>query len=117
GLFILSKQEIDKNDYELLKFVSTIIIDCSKGSISNIIKELEEEYIEQRKVIGENPKSIIVEEELENNPKVELKYDNSYGGFTENGKEYHIRQNKENRLPTVWSHVIANKKFGTIITD
>ena len=29
-------------------------------------KELEEEYIEQRKVIGENPKSIIVEEELEN---------------------------------------------------
>ena len=25
--------------------------------------------------------------------------------------------NKGNRLPTVWSHILANKKFGTLVTE
>ena len=28
-----------------------------------------------------------------------------------------MRINQENRLPTVWSHILANKKFGTIVTE
>ena len=47
-----------------------------------------------------------------NNEK--LVYDNGYGGFKNNGKEYVI-YNKN--TPTPWSNVIANKNFGTIITN
>lgn len=46
-----------------------------------------------------------------------LKYYNEYGGFSSDGKEYLIRINKENRLPTVWSNVLANKNFGTLVTE
>ena len=46
-----------------------------------------------------------------------LKYYNEYGGFSEDGKEYIIKTNKNNKLPTVWSHVLANPNFGTVITD
>ena len=35
----------------------------------------------------------------------------------EDGKEYLIRVNKNNRLPTVWSHIMANEKFGTLVTE
>ena len=49
--------------------------------------------------------------------KENLKYYNEYGGFSEDGKEYRIRTNRENRLPTVWSHIMANEKFGTITTE
>ncbi|MBR3210501.1 MAG: hypothetical protein IKF71_01005 [Bacilli bacterium] len=43
-----------------------------------------------------------------------LMYDNGYGGFKENGKEYVI-YNKD--TPTPWVNVIANPTFGTVITN
>jgi len=39
---------------------------------------------------------------------------NGYGGFINNGKEYIITNQN---TPTAWSNVIANKNFGTIITN
>lgn len=37
--------------------------------------------------------------------------------FLGDGKEYLIKVSKDNRLPSVWSHVIANPKFGTLVTE
>ncbi len=122
GIFTLSKAEIDKNDIQLLEGVATILIDSSKGGIENAIKELEEEYLEKYKFVGEEEQpQIVIEEESEDidilSNKEKLKYYNEYGAFSEDGKEYLIRVQKENRLPTVWSHILANKKFGTVITE
>ena len=122
GIFTLSKGEIDQKDIELLEFLAAIIIDSDKGGLKNIIKELEESYLEKYKTIGEEvQKPVCIEEDKEdidilaNNE--ELKYYNEYGGFSSDGKEYLIRVNKENRLPTVWSHIMANEKFGTVLTE
>ena len=46
-----------------------------------------------------------------------LKYYNEYGGFSKDGMEYYIKFNKNNRLPTVWSMILANEKFGTVVTQ
>ena len=46
-----------------------------------------------------------------------FKYYNEYGGFSEDGLEYCIKLNKNNKLPTVWSMILANEKFGTIVTQ
>jgi len=122
GIFTLNKEEIDIKDIKLLEFLSAIMINSDKGGLKNNIKDLEETYLEKYKFIGEEIKSpIIIEEEkqeidiLTNNE--DLKYYNEYGGFSADGKEYLIRANKENRLPTVWSHIMANKKFGTVVTE
>ena len=45
-----------------------------------------------------------------------LKYYNEYGGFSEDGLEYRIKLNKSNKLPTVWSTILANEHFGTVVT-
>ncbi len=47
----------------------------------------------------------------------DLKLFNGYGGFNKDGSEYWIIQNKENVLPVAWSNVLANKNFGSIVTD
>ena len=47
----------------------------------------------------------------------DLKYYNEYGGFSQDGKEYCIKVNSENSLPTVWSLCMANENFGTIVTE
>ncbi len=122
GIFVLNKGEIEKQDITLLEFVSSITIDSKKGGIENCLKELEDDYLENYKDVGEDATSqIIVEEKnddidiLENHD--ELKYYNEYGAFSEDGKEYKIKVNTENRLPTAWSHIMANEKFGTIVTE
>jgi len=122
GIFTLSRGEVDKRDIELLEFISAITIDSKKGGIRNSIKEKEEEYIERYKQTGEESSKLIVSEEDSEdidvlNNKENIKYYNEYGGFSSDGKEYLIRINKENRLPTVWSHIMANEKFGTIVTE
>jgi len=122
GIFVLSESEISKNDVNLIKFVSNITINVNKGNLETIVEDAEKEYLDNLKVIGEDEVKLpIIEVEksnidiLENTEKT--KYFNEYGTFSEDGKEYLIRTNKKNKLPTVWSHVIVNKNFGTIVTE
>ena len=121
GIFVLSKDEISKQDVELIQFVSTIVIDSYLGNIENGIKDIEEEYLEKNVQVENDKTAITIEEdnrEIDILSNVEkLKYYNEYGAFSEDGKEYYIRTSKENRLPTVWSHILANEKFGTVVTE
>lgn len=55
-----------------------------------------------------------LEENIEITDHEKLVYDNGFGGFKNNGKEYVI-YNKN--TPTPWSNIIANKNFGTIVTN
>ena len=122
GIFILNEEEMDKKDNTFLEFISVITIDCAKGNLENNLKEIEETYLENYKEISEEENvNQFVEENTEDVDILKdtktLKYYNEYGAFSEDGKEYWIRANKENRLPTVWSHMMANEKFGTIVTE
>ncbi len=122
GIFILNEEEMDKKDIAFLEFISVITVDCAKGNLENNLKEIEETYLENYKEISEEENvNQFVEENTEDVDILKdtkaLKYYNEYGAFSEDGKEYWIRANKKNRLPTVWSHIMANEKFGTIVTE
>ena len=47
----------------------------------------------------------------------ELLFNNGYGGFSKDKKEYQFCIKKDNPLPTIWSNVISNKGFGIITTE
>ena len=47
-------------------------------------------------------------------PKEKLIFDNGFGGFKNNGKEYVIYNRN---TPAPWVNIIANKNFGTIVTN
>ena len=118
GIYIINSKEIE--DKDLLEFKANLIIDAHEGNIDSSLKYMEKDYIDSIKNIGElEPR--IIEEQIETSGKTfegeKLKYFNEYGGFSDNGKEYIIRINKNNKLPTTWSHVIANENFGTIVTE
>ncbi len=117
GIFIID----DKEDLELFLLRANFIIEANKGSIKNVLNELEEDFSYSIKNIAGDKKENIIKPEFENinnyfNIK-NLKYYNEYGGFSEDGKEYRIKQNINNPIPTVWSHVMANEKFGTLVTN
>ena len=120
GIFVISKNQIEKDDLDLLEFKANFVIDAKRGNIKNGIEDLEEEYLKTIKNIGyEINESINVEEDNQkiNIDMQELKYYNEFGGFSEDGLEYKIKIEKDNKVPTVWSNILANENFGTVITQ
>ena len=121
GIFLLQKSEMDIQDVNLIKFISTLVIDSHLGNLENIIKDAEEEILDNYRTV-EKAEKVTDEEDttkdidiINNSPNV--KYCNEYGAFSEDGKEYIIRTSKENHVPTTWSHIMANEKFGTVVTE
>ncbi len=49
--------------------------------------------------------------------EAQWKFANGWGGFSPDGKSYRIAVKHGNHLPAPWSNVIANKSFGTLITE
>ena len=113
-IFILNSNEIENKD--VLNFKANLIIDANKGSLENILLELEEEYL-QKQIKKENKKIFKEETEFEKytTEQLDLRYSNEYGGFSKDGKEYIICVDKN--VPSVWSNILSNENFGTIVTQ
>ena len=121
GIFVLLKNEMDIQDVNLIKFVSALVIDSHLGNLENVIKDMEDEVLENYRII-EKTEPIVKKEDDTKEIDIlsniqELKYYNEYGAFSEDGKEYFIKINKQNKLPTTWSHIMGNDKFGTVVTE
>ena len=118
GIFVLNN--LDKNSKRILEYRANLLINAHLGNIARQIKDYEEEYLDSIKDIGNEvdiPK--FYEEEIERKAleSDKLKYYNEYGGFSADGSEYVIRVNKDEKLPTVWSNIMANENFGTVVTE
>jgi len=46
-----------------------------------------------------------------------LLYENEYGGFSTDGREYIIQAEGDKRPPAPWCNVVANPRFGSLITE
>lgn len=120
GIFIINEKDILKEDVDLLEFRCNLEFDASLGNIDEQMNELEEKYREVSSNIGEDENKIkTLNTEIESLPEEynNIKYFNDFGGFTEDGLEYKIKLNKNNKLPTAWSNILANQHFGTVITQ
>ena len=115
GIFVL--QNLSKEEKKFLECRANVTIYAQNGSIERNLKDLQEK--EEIKEIGYEIAKIPYQEEQRELgvPQENLKYANEYGGFSEEGKEYQMKMHAENRLPTVWSHIMANEKWGTVLTE
>ena len=122
GIFVLSKSEMDIQDINLIKFLSVLVIDSHLGNLENIIKDLEEEKLDNYRITETSKNYLVNKEDTSKDIDIlndfeKLKYYNEYGAFSEDGKEYYIKVSSKNNIPTTWSHIMANKNFGTVVTE
>lgn len=117
GIYILNN--IKNDDKRIIQIYSNLILDAQNGNLEIQLNDIEEDIptinVNEEKEIIENFEN---EEKQENElEKENLNYFNQYGGFSEDGKEYLICVNKKENLPMPWSNILANEKFGTLITE
>ena len=120
GIFVLNNIQ-DQEDKEILAFRANSIVDCHDGALEEQLNEMEEEtathHGSTRMENKEKQTFLLEEDKTKDLPVEEGLYENGYGHFSKDGKEYQICVSKNERTPTVWSHVLANEKFGSILTE
>lgn len=116
GIFIRRAEQIAAEDRILLQTVARVIILDSQGNLSEQIT---------RRIPGELPTPPMRWEpdrqsDMVQNvtlPHRELLFDNGYGGFTADGREYIITTGRDQTTPVPWSNILANSQFGAVITE
>ncbi len=106
---VINAENITAEDRSLLDMVPRIKLEIDNfRSLKEVVANLEKEN-----TISDYP-TYPLEENIEIPQTEKLTFDNGYGGFKNNGKEYVIYNRN---TPTPWSNVISNKTFGTIVTN
>lgn len=106
GIFLLRGESILAEEIEKLKSLANIV---SEDGVLVLSKENSTEDEFYKKISTD-----IYENHL---PRKDLKFFNGIGGFDEKNSEYVIYPGIDNYTPLPWSNVLANKDFGTIVTE
>ena len=111
GFFIKNVSNMPLEDKNLLYTVARLVIRAGEGFLSKQI-EMKEEDLFEDKIFDKAGKQYSIKEDV-----LELEYDNGYGGFSKDGKEYIIQLKDDISTPAPWINVVANKEFGFIISE
>ena len=113
GIFLRNAALIPEEDLKLLKFAASVVLVAARGTLPQQLGAPVEapELLERltRKRVPREPSAAL--------PFMELNYFNSLGGFTQDGREYAIYLGPGTNTPAPWVNVIANKAFGTMISE
>ncbi len=114
GIFVRSADQISNEDRILFQTVARIVLSDSYGTLA--------EQLSRRprwKTVTTNlvPTSAYLPDSPAPLPQYDLLFNNGIGGFSEDGKEYIITTVRDQPTPAPWSNVLANPRFGTIISE
>jgi cyclic beta-1,2-glucan synthetase len=114
GIFIINMDQISAADGVRLEAGAMAVLDSNHGTLAQQLRQRDHaDYHLPRLVpmlapVAEPSASIQVEG---------LRYENDYGGFSSDGREYIIYVEDGRRPPAPWSNVLANPRFGCLTTE
>jgi cyclic beta-1,2-glucan synthetase len=112
GLFLLRADLLNDADRTLLTASARVLLDGKKGALTEQL----EHFNHQSVYLPAFTPSLFGMDQIEPTPPLSrpdnLQFDNGYGGYSENGREYVIYQSLGESTPAPWINVIANENFG-----
>ncbi len=125
GIFVRHAEQIAAEDRILLQAVARVILNDQYGSLE---QQVLRKPSAERRIAPFVPKLVAptVEAHSERGlagapPQVAaprgLVFDNELGGFSPDGREYVIAPQIGRRPPAPWANVLANPRFGTVVSD
>jgi cyclic beta-1,2-glucan synthetase len=116
GIFLVQSDTLKQEDRTLLLTAARVILDGHKGSLAEQVHNVLQ--MPQRL-----PKFVPITDN-EEQPEVppvtrpdDLLFDNGWGGFTRDGREYVIYLESGAATPAPWSNVMANPNGGCLVTE
>jgi len=114
GVFVRASGAIPDDDMTLLLSIARVVLVAARGGLSQQLGAIASAVkLPPRLALGKKPP----EEISPPLPFMELPYFNGTGGFSQDGREYVIYLGPETQTPAPWSNVMANEKFGALVTE
>ncbi len=115
GIFVRPAQQISHEDRILLQTVARVVVSDADGTLADQVG---------RRPPVEAPRPLLAPlPSPPAMPVVELPalppllFGNGLGGFSQDGREYVIRMLPGENTPAPWSNVIANARFGCVVSE
>jgi cellobiose phosphorylase len=119
GVFVLAAEGVGEEGRVLLQSVARIVLDARDGPLD---KQLESrraragKTVPARQTAAASPASP-ASPQAPLQALRELAFDNGFGGFTPDGREYVITSSAARMTPLPWINVLANPSFGTLVSE
>lgn len=116
GIFIRRPDQMSEEDRILLQTTARAIISDSDGSLRDQVRRRSKvniaipDFVPSVEKIGQS-------ENLKHENFKDQVFDNEIGEFSKDGREYVIKTSTEKRTPAPWSNVLANKFFGSVVSE
>ena len=111
GLFLRRADLLEESDRVLLRAVARAIFEGGRGGLDVQLRRPMLPSVPPPKIAA--APALPVQSGLSAPASGPLVFSNGFGGFTADGREFHITA----RPPAPWSNVIANEGFGFVATD
>lgn len=114
GIFSISADQVDSSDRERLEASAMAVLDSNFGALAQQLQKHTRKVRVLPKLVpvlvplAESPVSLHIDG---------LQYENDYGGFSSDGREYIIHVEDGRLPPAPWSNVLANPHFGCLTTE
>ncbi|HWR35049.1 MAG TPA: glucoamylase family protein [Clostridia bacterium] len=116
AIFVRFADQMSAEDRVLLQTVARVTISDGQGSLADQVNR-------RAPVASAVPRltpmrtHIAEPDATAAQPRKDLTFSNGVGGFTPDGREYVITTTPEQATPAPWINVLANAKFGTVISE
>jgi cellobiose phosphorylase len=127
GIFVRHAEQIAGEDRILLQAVARVIINDQHGSLE---QQVMRNPVAERRVAPFVPTRAVEAARPIRDSSIapaqagarlasprKLIFDNSFGGFAPDGREYVIAPKAGQRPPAPWVNVLANPRFGTVVSE
>ncbi len=113
GIYLRNEEQIPAEDLTLLRTVASVVVVGARGTLPQQFGlPPEVTHVPAFTASKRDPRDASAAL-----PFMDLAYFNSLGGFTPGGREYAIYLGPGMHTPAPWVNVIANREFGTIVSE
>ncbi len=116
GIFVRSAEQISEEDRTLFQTVARVILSDSRGTLAEQVNRAGPVAVRVPRLKRGKPRSAERPAAFEL-PRRDLILFNGIGGFTPDGREYVITTTAETLTPAPWVNVLANARFGSVISE
>jgi cyclic beta-1,2-glucan synthetase len=114
GVFIRDRDQISNEDFALLQSVARIVLSDETACLAD---QLNSDDGPDLSVLPLTVKPFALSDAPQPLAPRELVFNNGYGGFTQDGREYIVILRPGQATPAPWVNVIANPSFGTVVSE
>ena len=116
GIFILRADQMSNAERILLYATARVLLRGNEGTLAQQLAGLYQQPLPLPAFEGAN-ESIALESNARLTRPTDLQFDNGYGGFSADGREYVIYLEPGAQTPAPWINVVANADFGFLASE